>query len=283
MAFTSKPDENPEFALLDQNDPVTGEANVAEPPTTKKNYGWAYLEKPGHNWMNWLHRKTSEWITYFNQFFSADNEVWGTFPIGSIAPFVHGYFADGSNGTFTEVSVSLPDWIKLCDGSALNDADSPIFNGAGRYLPNLTDDRFLMGDIAGNMGDIGGDNDSLAHTHGFTDPNVPGHYHGMGTGADLNITASGSHFHTSRKHDNAASGAYLKSAASNDTGGVITDSVTHTHSSEDFAGNIGLVTGGQNGNASFVTTGGSINAVSESRTDKNIPKYLACKYIMRIK
>ncbi len=78
MAFTSKPDDNPEFALLDQNDPVTGEANVAEPPAGKKNYGWAYLEKPGHNWMNWLHRKTSEWITYFNQFHSESEYVINT-------------------------------------------------------------------------------------------------------------------------------------------------------------------------------------------------------------
>ena len=74
MAIASKPSENPEFALLDQADPVTGENNVSEPPTTKKNYGWSYLEKPAHNWMNWLHRKTSEWLTYFDQFFSTTHQ-----------------------------------------------------------------------------------------------------------------------------------------------------------------------------------------------------------------
>ena len=46
----------------------------------------------------------------------------------------------------------------MCDGSELNLPSSPIFNGAGRYLPNLTDDRFIQGDTA--IGSTGGINDS---------------------------------------------------------------------------------------------------------------------------
>ena len=44
----------------------------------------------------------------------------------------------------------------------------------------------------------------------------------------------------------------------------------------------GACTGG-GVNAHSAHAGGSVNAVAESRTDKNIPKYLACKYIMKVK
>jgi hypothetical protein len=75
MAFLPKPDEVPEFAKNDIVDPSTGQNNVAEPPTSKKNAGWAWQEKPARNWMNWLHRKTYQWIDYFNQYYNASNEL----------------------------------------------------------------------------------------------------------------------------------------------------------------------------------------------------------------
>jgi len=75
MAYTSKPSAIPEFAILDQVDPVTSTNNVVEPPTAKKNYGWNYLEKPARNYFNWLHRFNYLWIEYFNQFFSSSHEL----------------------------------------------------------------------------------------------------------------------------------------------------------------------------------------------------------------
>lgn len=96
-------------------------------------------------------------------------------PVGSIVAYNPGYYGDGANGTFTRVGPAsnnaagvnayLPANWRVCDGSALNDSGSPIFNGSGRFLPNLTDDRFLMGDTA--AGTAGGSNSS-AHTHSVT-------------------------------------------------------------------------------------------------------------------
>lgn len=96
-------------------------------------------------------------------------------PIGSIVPFIPGYFGDGSNGSFTYALVSAntiaavntllnsKGWY-VCNGAAPNTPKSPIFNASDRYLPNLTDDRFLMGDtVAAGTG--GANSSNLAHTH----------------------------------------------------------------------------------------------------------------------
>jgi len=74
MAITSKPTDVPEFARNDVVDPTTGQNNVVEPPESKKDSGWSYLEKPPRNWFNWLHRLTYLWIDYFNQFFSSTGQ-----------------------------------------------------------------------------------------------------------------------------------------------------------------------------------------------------------------
>jgi len=101
-----------------------------------------------------------------------------TVPAGLVLPFIPGYFGDGSNGSYTnalgagntvaEVNTYLnPLGWHVCDGTELNHTVSPIFNGAGRYLPQLTDDRFLMGDTV--VGAQGGSNTHFhtgpSHTH----------------------------------------------------------------------------------------------------------------------
>jgi len=117
---------------------------------------------------------------------------------GTIIAWLGGYFLDGNNSTYTNV-LSTSDtasganaylnplgwWV--CDGSQVNVLGSPIFNTSGRFLPNLTDQRFLGGYTFG--GDSGGSSSS-AHTHQIT-PNVSvtsqpsfsldGHYHSFGT------------------------------------------------------------------------------------------------------
>jgi len=106
----------------------------------------------------------ASWITVI-----FDNDA----PIGSIVAWIGGYFTDGSNGGYTRVlgtantvaavnTLYNSSGFYACDGSALNDADSPIYDGANRYLPNLTDDRFLMGDTT--AGGSGGSS-TQAHTH----------------------------------------------------------------------------------------------------------------------
>ena len=194
-------------------------------------------------------------------------------PVGTIVARLPGYYgAAGNGGGFTSISLSLPPWWKDCDGSELNDSESPIFNGSGRYLPDLTDDRFLMGDITSKMGNTGGSNSTVT---------VPGHYHGMGTGADLNITSSGSHTHDPGDGSDAFSyrqsgGSWILDSSSGSfyyNFSATTSSANHTHASGNFSGRIGLVTGGEDGNAT-ITTGGPSD---------NRPRYIACRFIMRIK
>ena len=229
----------------------------------------------------------------------------GVVPIGSIFAWQGGYYTLGDNTGFTSVlgnTVALantylnPFGIYVCDGAAVNDAASPIFNAAGRYLPNLTDNRFLMGSTT--AGGIGGDN-SHAHTHSVTSNvtvatqptfNVPGHYHSMGSGADLNITSSGAHTHgigsANSFSGNAGAFSYYGGAGSQ----ITSASTSHTHGSSTFSGSIGLVTGGSNGNAAFAATrtadvaltNNAVTSGAASNTE-NRPLYLSTFYVMRVK
>ncbi len=106
---------------------------------------------------------------------AATLNVPGLPPVGSIIAYNPGYYVNGSNGTFTlvgpgannvaGVNAFLPEQWRVASGAAYNDAASPIWNAAGRFLPNMTDSRFLMGSTA--AGTPGGNN-SAAHTHSVT-------------------------------------------------------------------------------------------------------------------
>jgi hypothetical protein len=89
-------------------------------------------------------------------------------PVGTILPWMPGYF-EGENADFVRASflapkISEPSLVaacntflstggpggsdlgwRVCDGTAPNLATSPIWNAPGKYLPLLTDERFLMG------------------------------------------------------------------------------------------------------------------------------------------
>jgi len=103
-------------------------------------------------------------------------------PVGSIMAWNPGYYTDGSNAGFAAsllasndvaganayLAANNPKW-RVCDGSAPNLASSPIWNAAGRYLPNLTDSRFLMGSTgAGGVGGLNSQTNLLTHGHGLT-------------------------------------------------------------------------------------------------------------------
>lgn len=230
----------------------------------------------------------------------------GLMPVGTIIPWVGGYFGDASNGSYThvlgagntvaQVNTWLNDnhpYLRVCDGSAINDAVSPIWNAASRHLPNLTDDRFLMGDTV--IGGIGGNN-AMAHTH-----SVPSHFHGTGT---LAVSSSGAHTHSvSGSTNTTGDHAHVRSQKTGEgnssvnsaigNGGVpdqqpntgtagshshsvsgTAASASHTHTNGDFTGSVGN-TGGVNGD-SAMTSGAASN-------DENRPKYLACMYLIRFK
>ena len=116
-----------------------------------------------------------------------------TVPTGTIVAWLGGYFTDGVNGGYTKVLDFEAGSFKLCDGSEFYDADSPIFNVAGRHLPNLTDERWLQGNTEVNIGAVGGDNDVIipggAHVHAtqghvLTPDEAPIHNHSQVNGSN---------------------------------------------------------------------------------------------------
>lgn len=211
--------------------------------------------------------------------------------IGAIIPWLGGYFTDGSNGGYTLVlgdantvaganSYLNSLHFYVCDGAALNDADSPIFNGINRYLPNITDDRFIMGDTAG--GGIGGAS-AMAHTHGigsYVAANESTHTHGVGT------YAAASHYHTSPAgiHD-------TDRPAVTDTFGTDNEAV-HIFSSagSEYTTTIPM---GRTKTAAPAVTGTSAAGSAHTHTlsgnsaaasvTENRPKFLSCLYIMKVK
>lgn len=170
-------------------------------------------------------------------------------PAGVIVAWVPGYFGDGSNGSYTAVlalntiaaanAYLNPLGWYVCNGAALNLAASSIFNGATRYLPNLTDDRFIMGDTT--VGVLGGSSSS-AHTHSI----------GSYAAAD-----ESSHTHAGGSLAAANAGGHSHSTASVATGN---ESANHTHG---VSGNTG---GGTNHHHSTVTMGTDDTADESAHT-----------------
>ena len=221
----------------------------------------------------------------------------GLSPIGSIIAWAGGYYTNGANAGFTSVLgntvasvntyLSGTGWA-VCDGTAPNDTGSPIWNTSSRFLPNLTDSRFLMGSTV--SGSIGGQNSitiasgnlpththdmahthgaftsggmsaNTTHTHGITDP---GHTHTPASPASTFITNTGG------AGIIAGGGAFGQVSTTNNYGTNISinasASIDHTHSTtvSAYAGSTG--------------NGGFANTAIENR-----PLYLSTFYITRIK
>lgn len=189
-------------------------------------------------------------------------------PEGVIVAWNPGYYTDGSNGGYTNVLgagntvaqanayLNSKGWY-VCDGSALNSASSTIFNGSGRYLPNLTDDRFLMGDTV--AGGTGGTN-TMAHTHGVTISN---------------------HTHTgpSHTHDTVVPQAGWGMVTTALTGLL---SASNENDVYNFATNGDrTLTSASGGNSSTSSGGGETITSDAASNTENRPLYLSCFYIMK--
>ena len=214
---------------------------------------------------------------------SQDDLTYGFVPVGSVLAYVPGYFTSGANAGFTVQLVSAntaagvnallnSKGFYVCNGAALNDALGDIFNGSGRYLPNLTDDRFLMGDtVAGGTGGANSSDISHVHTtgdHALTESELASHDH------TVSINAGGSHYHT---YNGATGGA--GAISHNDSSG----NYRHVSSSGNTS------TGGSHAHSASIGDAGSGAAHNHgdtgsagSSTFENRPTFLSCFYIMRV-
>lgn len=131
-------------------------------------------------------------------------------------------------------TASAPTGWLLCDGAAVSRATYlALFTkigtlygaGDGATTFNLPDcrGRFTLGvATAGTGSTLAGTGGSLDHTH-----SVPAHYHGMGSGATLNISSSGTHT-TAIDHNHGAVVSGVQSA--NHTHSGLSDAAgTHDH------------------------------------------------------
>jgi hypothetical protein len=153
---------------------------------------------------------------------------YGIVPVGGVIAYIPGYFTNGSNAGFTYQGVSAntvaavntlmnPKGFYVMDGSALNDPLSSIFNGSGRYLPNATDSRFLMGSTT--AGAIGG-----ANSITLAEANMPAHVH------TITINSGGAHTHSIYICSPPGGGDWLPDLATGGTAAHATSSNgSHTH------------------------------------------------------
>lgn len=239
------------------------------------------------------------------------NNILSQFPVCCIAAFIGGYFIDAANTGFTNVlgntianvnaylsTVDLTGTtlFKVCDGTAPNDPNSPIYNTASKHLPNLTDDRFLCGStVCGQILDLNGlsgSNDFKDHQHIF---NLYASYamSSISTAHSHLVTSisasSYSHRHSFRPYSsdmdsscNIVDGSapivgnatfYSRGDGTNHTirlganlisGGPTTINLSHTHASQIVPGSVNLAD--------------LLPASLDNR-----PNFLKCFYVIRIK
>lgn len=207
----------------------------------------------------------------------------GSSPVGTIMAWLPGYFTGVANAGYTNVLPTAnteaaantylnPIGWWVCDGSAVNDAASSIWNAAGRFLPDLNDDRFLQAGIDGAAGVSGGANVLADHLHSVS---------GSVGGAD------GTHTHG----DNGHTHSYFDT-----TQGLSTTNGSNPGPAAGFSvARSGTLNGNPilNGYASINSSGSahghgfSLSAGSgtnpSSGTLENRPKYLKVFYIVRVK
>lgn len=155
---------------------------------------------------------------------------------------------------------------------------------AGTVLPNMTA-KYPRGNTT--SGGTGGNNTQASNVTGT----APAHYHGFGTGSGMSAAgqsytgSSGGHAHTT---------SFISSGALSGTGADVrtlpqygngpqynldsdTRSVTinHTHAASSVSGNVGLVTGGSNGNSAMTLS-------LTNNTVNNEPAYVETVWVIRV-
>ena len=239
-----------------------------------------------------------------------DDQIGNTPPVGAIMAYAPGYYTAIDNGGFTvtgpsgntinECNTFLPDNWRVCDGAAINDAESPIWNAAGRRLPELTDSRFIRGATA--AGNAAGANTKVLNT-----PQLPSHGHSASSGTVnaphghaaspnglVNAPANAPHSHATKVNLNAAEAPFRSARANNGTdnnfhaptntvnaphnqphntpaGGVPANNAPHSHPVSVVANNAP-----HSHTGSIGTTGIGDNINFE-------PNYVTCVYMIRVR
>jgi hypothetical protein len=211
-------------------------------------------------------------------------------PIGSILPWVGGYFQDNVNGSYQRVLGTgnsanavnnfLPSMWRVCNGAELNDPESPIFNEPGRFLPRLNDSRFLQGSTS--VGGSGGDN-SISHEH-----TIASHTHNagglrailgtLGFNDRMIIRDSSTDLATLPGVESTYPVRFIRPITDGELGLFRR---SETGPSDSFSG----TTLGDNPNLTRVegTTSGSGTLSTSSASTENRPRYLSVFFIMRVK
>lgn len=204
-------------------------------------------------------------------------------PVGTIIPYMGGYFTSGANGGFVSVwgndAASLnarfnEDGWYVCNGAMLNLSGSPFFDGVNRYLPNLTDSRFIMG--SSTAGGVGGSN-SVLHNHSIQHWHHVSDFDQLVNNTTLSVAQMPSHSHS-------ISGGWAHSTGTGH--GHVTGTATHL-----FASQTPNITSGGGGGAHNhllqardIVTGDPANTnYSGDETLENRPQFLTCLYLMRVK
>lgn len=214
-------------------------------------------------------------------------------PVGSVLSWLPGYFTTTSptNSGFTDVAAvedALPDWWQICDGSVVQNSGSALYAGGAGRVPNLTSDIFLMGSTDAGEGVQGGTNTIPDMTH-----NADSHNHAW-------------HKVEYSKYDTCGQHVVLPPCSCPGTSGNSIDMVNgpkvrvywYTQSSIEYyecfsyyghtynasGSKIDIpVASGVIAEGTYYTNNDSHSHTTHSLgSGSNRPKYLSCRYIMRI-
>jgi hypothetical protein len=204
-------------------------------------------------------------------------------PIGTIVAWQGGYFTNTANAGFTMVVaaantiaavntvLNASGWY-VCDGAAVNNGSSTIWNAAARYLPNISDNRFIQGD--NTAGTIGGAN-SASHTHtigSYVASSESSHTHSIGTTSTSSGNQSVTHTHTGPSHIHTQVTAGMGFTGTGGTGATGNASVTHTHTYD-------KANAASGGGSSHTHT---LSGTSASTSLNYRPLFLSAFYLVRV-
>lgn len=236
-------------------------------------------------------------------------------PIGTIVSYNPGYYTATANVGFTVVGPSsntvaavnayLPSNWRVCDGTALINASSPIWNAAGRFLPHLTNNRFIMGStitgtnfnnstsvtltvanlpthshsIAHDHGSFNSGDQSQVHTHGIDPPSTDSGSHAGHSHPQLVTNPDPTSGNLSGRHDYVGDSAKMSAYAQGTRTG---DAGTHLHSLNIAAFNSGDSSRGHEHPVDVPNITGSSGPVGSGSSFDILPNYLTNFYIIRI-